>query len=126
MRSYFQTAILSVPENGRLTMPLELDFTANATVDVDIEAELMDPGGIGSVQGIFVDNQIGDPLTLQFFNSSNQGYVLRLPGKVQTWQPLLIPAGVCRFTALSVARLQHIIQIALCNFPVQPIMWNIP
>ncbi len=129
-RPYFETAVLRLPENGALYVPIELDFTEftnGGAAEFDLEAELMQVGGIGFVQGIFIDQgSNNDPLTLAFYNGANQGFTLKLPGKVQTWQPLLIPAGTARFTALSVAAADRKVQLHLVNFPVMPIMWNVP
>lgn len=130
LRPYFETAVLSVPENGGLVIPFELDFSSavNGGREIfDLMAEIMDVGGISFVQGIFIDNgNNNDALTLTFRNTSNQGFVLRIPGKVQTWQPILVPNGMVRFTALSVVEADRKVQIHLVNFPVMPVMWNVP
>ncbi len=127
LRPYFETAVLSIPQNGMLVIPIELDFTAQADLEFDLMAELMSVGGISFIQGAFIDQGNNfDPLTLTFRNSSNQGFVLRLSGKIQTWQPLLLPAGAVSFTASSVVAADKKVQIHLVNFPVMPIMWNVP
>lgn len=127
LRPYFASAVMRLPENGRLALPIELDFSSDDTAEIDLSAELMQPGGIGFVQGIFIDNGANnDPMTLTFPNTSNQGYVLRVTGRMQTWQPLLIPTGIARFSAVSVAAANRKVEIHLVNFPVQPMMWNVP
>jgi hypothetical protein len=127
LRPYFASAIMCLPENGRLALAVELDFSASDTAEVDLSAELMQPGGMGTVQGIFIDNGTNNaPMTLTFPNTSNQGFVLRVTGRMQTWQPLLVPAGLARFRAVSVAAPRRKVEIHLVNFPVQPIMWNVP
>lgn len=130
LRPYFETAVLSMPEAGRLVIPIELDFSTAANgglPEFDLTKELMDLGGISFIQSIFVDQGNNtDPLTLTFANSANQGFALRIPAKVQTWQPLLTPVGTARFTAASIVAANRKVQIHLCNFPVMPIMWNVP
>ncbi len=129
-RPYFATAVLALPKDGALYLPIELDFTTDTNggaAEFDLEAELMQVGGIGFIQGVFVDNGANnDNLTLTFYNGANQGFVLRLAGKIQTWQPLLIPVGAVRFTALSVVAAARKVQLHLVNFPVMPLMWNVP
>ncbi len=130
LRTYFQTSVLMLPTGGHLAMPVELDFTENVNGGAavfDLEAELMQEGGLGFAQGIFIDNGANnDNLTLTFANTSNQGYVLRIAGKVQTWQPLLVPVGVARFTAVSVVAAARKVQLHFVNYPVAPLMWNVP
>lgn len=130
LRPYFETPVLAIPENGALCVPMELDFSSNANggADVfDLAAELMQVGGISFVQGIFIDQGLNNnPLTLTFANSANQGFVLRIAGRVQTWQPLLLPVGMTRFSALSTVVAALKVQLHLVNFPVMPIMWNVP
>ncbi len=127
-RPYFETAVLALPKNGALYVPIELDFTEftnGGAPEFDLEAELMQIGGIGFVQGMFIDNgQNNNTLTLTFYNGANQGFPLRIPAKVQTWQPLLIPVGTARFTASCVVAADRKVQVQLVNFPVMPIMWN--
>lgn len=130
LRPYFQTAVLALPKNGALVIPMELDFSerANGGADsYDLSADLMEIGGISFIQGIFIDNGANnDTLTLNFANTSNQGFVLRIAGRTQTWQPLLLPDGAARFSALSVVAALRKVQLHLVNFPVMPIMWNVP
>lgn len=129
-RPYFETGALSLPLNGQLSTPIDLDFTTDTNGGApvfDLTQELMAPGGMGFVAGIFIDNgNNNDTLTLNFANTSNEGFILRISGKVQTWQPLILPVGSCRFTALSVVAAARKVQLHLVNFPVMPIMWNVP
>lgn len=130
LRPYFATPVLSLPENGALVIPIELDFTVTpdgGSPVFDLMADLMSVGGVSFIQGIFVDQGANfDPLTLTFSNSSNQGFVLRLAGKIQTWQPLLLPVGAVSFTASSPVVALKKVQLHLFNFPVIPAMWNAP
>lgn len=127
---YFKTTALSLPLAGQLVTPIELDFTAQANGGqpiFDLTQELMILGGMGFVSGIFIDNGLNNnTLTLAFANGSNQGHVLRIPGKTQTWQPLLLPDGRCQFTAASVVTAALKVELHLVNFPVMPQMWNAP
>lgn len=127
VRPFFETSVLSIPQNGKLYIPVELDFTVNASSEIDLMQELMQVGGIGFVQGIFIDqSQNVDNLTLTFHNLSNQGFRLVMPGKIQAWQPILLPVGSAAFTATSVVAAARLVQIHLVNFPVMPLMWNVP
>ncbi len=129
LRPILRTAVLQIPD-GSIAIPLELDFTTarnGGDDEFDLMAELMQEAGISFVQGIFIDQgNSNDTLTLAFANTANQGFTLRIPGKVQTWQPLLLPIGAARFTADSAIADGKKIQLHLVNFPVMPIMWNVP
>ncbi len=130
LRPYFETSVLALPKNGALVVPVELDFTESTNggaPEFDLTENLMQIGGTSFIQGIFIDNGANvDNLTLTFANTSNQGFVLRVAGKIQTWQPILTPIGVTRFTASSVVAVARKVQLHLCNFPVMPNMWNVP
>lgn len=127
LRPYYRAAALQRPLNGRLAMPFELDFSVVKILDFDIAADLMNVGGIGFVQGAFIDNGAArEPLTIKFFTPANQGFVLRIAGKVQAWMPLPLPFGSVSFEA-SLANLSVIKPtLDLVNFPVSPILWNVP
>lgn len=135
MRPYFKTAVLQLPENGALAIPIELDFSTltNGGADsFDLSQELMDAGGISFVQGAFIDNGLNlNSLVLTFLGPANQGFPLRIPPQTQSWQPILTPFDAARFTALSVAGNNIAgnplkVGIHLVNFPVMPMMWNAP
>src|ERR1051325_7104179 len=93
-------SLLAMPTQGRKGLPLTLDFTNDATIEITIADEIFATAVLDFVQGIFVDNIDNiHAVTLTFPGVQSRGTKIKCPASAQLWMPLPINPGAFTFKA---------------------------
>lgn len=106
------------PVKGPRVIPVQLDFTLNASYEVEMTA-LQELDKAEFIQGVYADNSV-NASPLIFFNREN-GFTATIPPFSQGWVPLPLsnPPHIKVSTAASL-----VINVLFSTFPVPAAVWN--
>lgn len=108
--------------NGRKGLPLTLDFSNAATIDIVVADEIFATAVLGVVQGVFIDNiDNAHSVTLIFPGVQSRGYRVKCPANAQMWMPVPVATGAFKLEAQGT--IGDIAYIELLNVPVAPCVW---
>lgn len=108
-----------VPQEGPIAIPLNLDFTANTTYNLDIKT-LIDQGFLSMVQTLFLDTTgLTGNLTVTI-QGSNQLIIVK--PNTQGYYPVICPNPV-RMTFTNTGGTQKNFLAFILNMPIAGVQW---
>lgn len=123
IRPSFQSALLIPPIQGSMVMPVQLDFTASGTVDVDLQEE-MALRRLDVAQSVYIDNSLNPAaLAINFVDTIlANGYKVTAQPYSQGWYPIAVPTGALTFRATTTQGRLINLHIANCAMPY--VVWG--
>jgi hypothetical protein len=117
--STFGIANMVVPAGGPKCVPVNVDFTAVASVQLDGQ-QIVTQGRIEYLQGVFIDNSANINNLSLTMSTTNQ--VIICPKKSQGYFTIMVPDPPQIIAATPIGL---VIPMFFYNIPIQPAVWSV-
>jgi hypothetical protein len=115
----FGIANVVVPAGGPKVVPINVDFTVVASVNLDGQS-IVSQGKIEYLQGVFIDNSANINNVSLTMSTTNQ--VIICPKKSQGYFSIMVPDPPVIVAATPIG---IIIPMFFYNVPIQPAVWSV-
>lgn len=114
-------ANMVVPASGPKAIPLTLDFSATAQINID-SSQVIQNGVIEYLQGVFIDNSAN--ATAFKLTMNGTGQIIVAPPNSQGYYMILCP-NTPQLVANGTQAGGNVVNLIFYNVPMPPIVWKV-